>query len=222
MFKIHPEIPESLSSEAKSFILSCFEPDPNKRATAGDLLKDLFLRQNIKGKKSKIAFKPSGKVSYQVLLSAAVIIMWPGLTLLVISMVCKAFWVCERAHMDHFSQANTQSCQTPPIAQHSCFSALSGILATGPDCSQPADCGLDWTCTRDGLEQQDLEKGRGQRKAHSMASRYHHKLFPSCRTCQLPRCPWKAFSGCGVSHKHAHCFLTNHSDFFDIDRRQQC
>ncbi|KAI2648930.1 Mitogen-activated protein kinase kinase kinase 15 [Labeo rohita] len=59
MFKIHPEIPESLSSEAKSFILSCFEPDPNKRATAGDLLKDPFLRQNIKGKKNKIAFKPS-------------------------------------------------------------------------------------------------------------------------------------------------------------------
>uniref|UniRef100_A0A673NJ57 mitogen-activated protein kinase kinase kinase n=1 Tax=Sinocyclocheilus rhinocerous TaxID=307959 RepID=A0A673NJ57_9TELE len=59
MFKIHPEIPESLSSEAKSFILACFEPDPNKRATGGDLLKDPFLRQNIKGKKNKIAFKPS-------------------------------------------------------------------------------------------------------------------------------------------------------------------
>ncbi|XP_051970572.1 mitogen-activated protein kinase kinase kinase 15-like isoform X2 [Xyrauchen texanus] len=59
MFKIHPEIPESLSSEAKSFILSCFEPDPNKRAMAGDLLKDLFLRQHIKGKKNKIALKPS-------------------------------------------------------------------------------------------------------------------------------------------------------------------
>ncbi|XP_052451433.1 mitogen-activated protein kinase kinase kinase 15 isoform X1 [Carassius gibelio] len=59
MFKIHPEIPESLSSEAKSFILSCFEPDPSKRAMAGDLLKDPFLRQNIKGKKNKIAFKPS-------------------------------------------------------------------------------------------------------------------------------------------------------------------
>ncbi|XP_061094243.1 mitogen-activated protein kinase kinase kinase 15 isoform X1 [Conger conger] len=59
MFKIHPEIPESLSAEAKSFILHCFEPDPNKRATAGDLLKDLFVRHNIKGKKNKIAFKPS-------------------------------------------------------------------------------------------------------------------------------------------------------------------
>uniref|UniRef100_A0A672Q9L1 mitogen-activated protein kinase kinase kinase n=1 Tax=Sinocyclocheilus grahami TaxID=75366 RepID=A0A672Q9L1_SINGR len=59
MFKIHPEIPESLSSEAKSFILACFEPDPNKRAMGGDLLKDPFLRQNIKGKKNKIAFKPS-------------------------------------------------------------------------------------------------------------------------------------------------------------------
>lgn len=60
MFKIHPEIPESLSPEAKSFILRCFEPDPNKRATAGDLLKDLFVRHNIKGKKNKIALKPSG------------------------------------------------------------------------------------------------------------------------------------------------------------------
>uniref|UniRef100_A0A4W4H684 mitogen-activated protein kinase kinase kinase n=1 Tax=Electrophorus electricus TaxID=8005 RepID=A0A4W4H684_ELEEL len=59
MFKIHPEIPEALSPEAKSFILRCFEPDPNKRATAGDLLKDLFVRHNIKGKKNKIAFKPS-------------------------------------------------------------------------------------------------------------------------------------------------------------------
>ncbi|XP_058498666.1 mitogen-activated protein kinase kinase kinase 15 isoform X1 [Solea solea] len=58
MFKIHPEIPESLSLEAKSFILCCFEPDPHKRANASDLLKDTFVRHNTKGKKSKIAFKP--------------------------------------------------------------------------------------------------------------------------------------------------------------------
>lgn len=60
MFKIHPEIPESLSLEAKSFILRCFEPDPHKRATATDLLRDTFVKQTTKGKKSKIAFKPSG------------------------------------------------------------------------------------------------------------------------------------------------------------------
>lgn len=60
MFKIHPEIPESLSLEAKSFILRCFEPDPHKRAIASDLLRDTFVRHNPKGKKSKIAFKPSG------------------------------------------------------------------------------------------------------------------------------------------------------------------
>uniref|UniRef100_A0A3P8UJG9 mitogen-activated protein kinase kinase kinase n=1 Tax=Cynoglossus semilaevis TaxID=244447 RepID=A0A3P8UJG9_CYNSE len=59
MFKIHPEIPESLSLEAKSFILRCFEPDPHKRATATDLLRDTFVKQTTKGKKSKIAFKPS-------------------------------------------------------------------------------------------------------------------------------------------------------------------
>lgn len=61
MFKIHPEIPESLSLEAKSFILRCFEPDPLKRAIATDLLKDTFVRHHTKGKKSKIAFKPPGQ-----------------------------------------------------------------------------------------------------------------------------------------------------------------
>lgn len=59
MFKIHPEIPESLSAEAKAFILLCFEPDPFKRAAASDLLRDSFLKQVNKGKKSRIAFKPS-------------------------------------------------------------------------------------------------------------------------------------------------------------------
>ncbi|KAM4701882.1 mitogen-activated protein kinase kinase kinase 15 [Discoglossus pictus] len=60
MFKIHPEIPESLTAEARAFILLCFEPDPVKRATAADLLRDFFLKQAMKGKKNKIAFKPSG------------------------------------------------------------------------------------------------------------------------------------------------------------------
>ncbi|XP_042638596.1 mitogen-activated protein kinase kinase kinase 15 [Orycteropus afer afer] len=59
MFKIHPEIPQALSAEARAFILSCFEPDPHKRATAADLLKEGFLRRGSKVKKNLIAFKPS-------------------------------------------------------------------------------------------------------------------------------------------------------------------
>ncbi|XP_034505795.1 mitogen-activated protein kinase kinase kinase 15, partial [Ailuropoda melanoleuca] len=59
MFKIHPEIPEGLSMDARAFILSCFEPDPHKRATAGELLREGFLRQVNKGKKNRIAFKPA-------------------------------------------------------------------------------------------------------------------------------------------------------------------
>uniref|UniRef100_A0A2K5PLG5 mitogen-activated protein kinase kinase kinase n=1 Tax=Cebus imitator TaxID=2715852 RepID=A0A2K5PLG5_CEBIM len=59
MFKIHPEIPEALSAEARAFILSCFEPDPHKRATTAELLREGFLRQVNKGKKNRIAFKPS-------------------------------------------------------------------------------------------------------------------------------------------------------------------
>ncbi|XP_042296301.1 mitogen-activated protein kinase kinase kinase 6 [Sceloporus undulatus] len=44
MFKIHPEVPSSMSDEAKAFILSCFEADPDKRATAAALLQEPFLK----------------------------------------------------------------------------------------------------------------------------------------------------------------------------------
>uniref|UniRef100_G3SM05 mitogen-activated protein kinase kinase kinase n=1 Tax=Loxodonta africana TaxID=9785 RepID=G3SM05_LOXAF len=57
MFKVHPEIPESMSAEAKAFILKCFEPDPDKRACANDLLIDEFLK--VSSKKKKIQAKLS-------------------------------------------------------------------------------------------------------------------------------------------------------------------
>ncbi|EDV25070.1 uncharacterized protein TRIADDRAFT_10277, partial [Trichoplax adhaerens] len=45
MFKVHPDIPENLSSSAKDFLEKCcFEPDPNKRSTAAHLLAHLFLK----------------------------------------------------------------------------------------------------------------------------------------------------------------------------------
>uniref|UniRef100_UPI00358FBA8C mitogen-activated protein kinase kinase kinase 15-like n=1 Tax=Myxine glutinosa TaxID=7769 RepID=UPI00358FBA8C len=44
MFKIHPEIPETLSPEARSFMLLCFEPEPERRAHAVELLQQPFLR----------------------------------------------------------------------------------------------------------------------------------------------------------------------------------
>lgn len=53
MFKIHPEIPESMSLEAKAFILRCFEPDPDRRSTAFDLLTDEFLTVTSRKKKNK-------------------------------------------------------------------------------------------------------------------------------------------------------------------------
>ncbi|CAK6977297.1 mitogen-activated protein kinase kinase kinase 5 isoform X2 [Scomber scombrus] len=56
MFKIHPEIPDSMSPEAKAFILRCFEPDPDHRATAFDLLTDEFLTVTSRKRKSKSTF----------------------------------------------------------------------------------------------------------------------------------------------------------------------
>ncbi|XP_012267109.2 mitogen-activated protein kinase kinase kinase 15 isoform X2 [Athalia rosae] len=47
-YKIHPEIPSELSERAKSFILRCFEPNPDIRATAAKLLDDPFLTEKKK------------------------------------------------------------------------------------------------------------------------------------------------------------------------------
>ncbi|XP_007190988.2 mitogen-activated protein kinase kinase kinase 5 isoform X1 [Balaenoptera acutorostrata] len=53
MFKVHPEIPESMSTEAKAFILKCFEPDPDNRDCANNLLMDEFLKVSSKKKKTQ-------------------------------------------------------------------------------------------------------------------------------------------------------------------------
>jgi mitogen-activated protein kinase kinase kinase 5 len=36
---------QELSEKAISFILRCFEPDPDKRATSSELLEDLFIAE---------------------------------------------------------------------------------------------------------------------------------------------------------------------------------
>merc|ERR1740124_235873 len=51
-YKIHPEIPAEMSETAKVFIKRCFEPDPDKRATATELLEDGFILDM--GKKKKM------------------------------------------------------------------------------------------------------------------------------------------------------------------------
>ena len=53
MYKTHPEIPKKLSELARSFIKSSFEPDPNKRPTAAQLLNDPFITQNTRGSSVK-------------------------------------------------------------------------------------------------------------------------------------------------------------------------
>ncbi|KAM5290327.1 mitogen-activated protein kinase kinase kinase 15 [Glossophaga mutica] len=58
MFKIHPHIPEVLSAAARAFLLCCFEPEPHRRATATDLLKNNFISQGNKCKKTQTAPKP--------------------------------------------------------------------------------------------------------------------------------------------------------------------
>ncbi|XP_076758586.1 apoptotic signal-regulating kinase 1 isoform X2 [Xylocopa sonorina] len=63
-YKIHPEIPSELSERAKNFILRCFEPNPDIRATAAELLEDPFL--NEKKKTTRLAAPPDFSRSISV------------------------------------------------------------------------------------------------------------------------------------------------------------
>uniref|UniRef100_A0A674P9S4 mitogen-activated protein kinase kinase kinase n=1 Tax=Takifugu rubripes TaxID=31033 RepID=A0A674P9S4_TAKRU len=60
MFKIHPKVPECMSDEAKAFIMNCFTPNPDDRATASKLLMDAFLRSQPR-KKPKAVQEPDPK-----------------------------------------------------------------------------------------------------------------------------------------------------------------
>ncbi|KAG7190279.1 hypothetical protein KM043_006396 [Ampulex compressa] len=63
-YKIHPEIPSELSERAKNFILRCFEPNPDVRASAAELLEDPFLTE--KKKSSRLAAPPDFSRSISV------------------------------------------------------------------------------------------------------------------------------------------------------------
>ncbi|KHJ48513.1 kinase domain protein [Trichuris suis] len=54
MFKVHPPIPEKLSSCAKSFISRCFVANPKQRPSAAVLLNDHFFDQTQMKRKSKV------------------------------------------------------------------------------------------------------------------------------------------------------------------------
>ncbi|XP_015230026.1 PREDICTED: mitogen-activated protein kinase kinase kinase 5-like [Cyprinodon variegatus] len=73
MFKIHPKVPGCMSDEAKGFIMSCFVPDPDDRATASELLNDAFLRSSSK-KRTKLPKEPDLKetADYQRSLSVPI------------------------------------------------------------------------------------------------------------------------------------------------------
>ncbi|KAL3980431.1 plectin [Sarotherodon galilaeus] len=74
MFKIHPKVPECMSDEAKGFIMNCFVPNPDERATAAELLKDHFLKSSTK-KKAKAVQESLSITDYQRSMSVPISIL---------------------------------------------------------------------------------------------------------------------------------------------------
>ncbi|XP_052087032.1 mitogen-activated protein kinase kinase kinase 15-like isoform X6 [Mytilus californianus] len=52
-YKMHPEIPETMSVNAKDFLLRCFQPEPAQRDTATELLKHPFIVETLSPRKKK-------------------------------------------------------------------------------------------------------------------------------------------------------------------------
>ncbi|XP_012940311.1 mitogen-activated protein kinase kinase kinase 5 [Aplysia californica] len=52
-FKMHPQIPENMSEKAKEFLLRCFEPDPNNRATSQELMEHPFILENVGARRKR-------------------------------------------------------------------------------------------------------------------------------------------------------------------------
>ncbi|XP_041352249.1 mitogen-activated protein kinase kinase kinase 15-like isoform X2 [Gigantopelta aegis] len=52
-YKMHPDIPETLSQSAKEFLLRCFEPTPEKRAPAAELLLHQFITEHHGSKRKR-------------------------------------------------------------------------------------------------------------------------------------------------------------------------
>ena len=44
-YKMHPEIPDTLSEIGKDFLLKCFDKEPEKRFTAPQLLEHPFIKE---------------------------------------------------------------------------------------------------------------------------------------------------------------------------------
>ncbi|XP_068179950.1 mitogen-activated protein kinase kinase kinase 5 isoform X2 [Antennarius striatus] len=74
MFKIHPKVPECMSDSAKVFIMKCFTPNPDDRATATELLADTFLRSSSR-RKNKVLQEPEPAADYQRSLSVPISIL---------------------------------------------------------------------------------------------------------------------------------------------------
>ncbi|XP_070691759.1 mitogen-activated protein kinase kinase kinase 5 [Pempheris klunzingeri] len=76
MFKIHPKVPECMSDGAKGFIMNCFEPIPDDRATATELLMATFLRSSPRKRARAVQeSEPKDSADYQRSLSVPISIL---------------------------------------------------------------------------------------------------------------------------------------------------
>ncbi|KAJ2950149.1 hypothetical protein O0L34_g11501 [Tuta absoluta] len=123
-YKMHPEIPSELSQRAKSFILRCFIPDPDTRATAAELLEDPFLCE-----KKKTSNRLGSSVDYSRSISV------PADKVRTFTAQKKISEPCMPGNIPSSPETEVKTIRSNPTITRPASSMLSPILIYPPDLS---------------------------------------------------------------------------------------
>uniref|UniRef100_A0A4X2KH68 mitogen-activated protein kinase kinase kinase n=1 Tax=Vombatus ursinus TaxID=29139 RepID=A0A4X2KH68_VOMUR len=141
MYKIHPPVPNTMSEEARAFILRTFEPEPKHRASAAALLGDPFLQSRRKARNSMSTHHPPHTTGV------------PWASVLPISLASSA------------GQSQTVPCsganpQTSPMPPKRCFSQCTCAMLR-----VPKDSVVERTLSPEENPQRSLMRKENERRA---------------------------------------------------------
>ncbi|XP_026732340.1 mitogen-activated protein kinase kinase kinase 15 isoform X2 [Trichoplusia ni] len=166
-YKMHPEIPSELSTKAKSFILRCFIPEPEQRATAAELLEDPFLCE----KK-----KPSSRLGSNMDFSRSISV--PADKARPVTAQKKISEPCIANNLPSSPEIEVKTIRSNPTITRTASSMLSPILIYPPDLSSSST--LPNTPSTDEMEGSDTLLNRRSSSGGLLSPEVDMPNVPRC------------------------------------------